>query len=151
MKTLRQVKILELIKNRDIETQDELSAYLEEEGYHVTQATVSRDIRELKLTKVALSNGKQKYVSIFETPDDMKEKYIRIFRDGFVSMDMAENILVIKTVSGMAMALAASLEAMDYSEIVGCIAGDDTIFVAVRRIGDTPILMNRLRKLVDNK
>lgn len=151
MKTLRQVKILELIKNRDIETQDELSAYLEEEGYHVTQATVSRDIRELKLTKVALSNGKQKYVSIFETPDDMKEKYIRIFRDGFVSMDMAENILVIKTVSGMAMALAASLEAMDYSEIVGCIAGDDTIFVAVRRIGDTPVLMNRLRKLVDNK
>ncbi|MCR5272245.1 MAG: arginine repressor [Lachnospiraceae bacterium] len=151
MKTLRQVKILELIKNKDIETQDELSAYLEQEGYHVTQATVSRDIRELKLTKVSLSNGKQKYVSIFETPDDMKEKYTRIFRDGFVSMDMAENILVLKTVSGMAMALAASLEAMDYSEIVGCIAGDDTIFVAVRRVEDTPLLMNKLRKLIDNK
>jgi len=151
MKALRQVKILELIKNNDIETQEELSAYLLNEGYNVTQATVSRDIRELKLTKVSLNNGKQKYVSIFETPDDMKEKYIRIFRDGFVSMDMAENLLVIKTVSGMAMAVAAALEAMDFSEIVGCIAGDDTIMCACRRVGDTPLLMNKLRKIIDDK
>jgi len=151
MKALRQVKILELIKNNDIETQEELSAYLLNEGYNVTQATVSRDIRELKLTKVSLNNGKQKYVSIFETPDDMKEKYTRILRDGFVSMDMAENLLVIKTVSGMAMAVAAALEAMDFSEIVGCIAGDDTIMCACRRVSDTPLLMNRLRKIIDDK
>ena len=78
----------------------------------------------------------------------MSEKYIRIFRDGFVSMDMAQNILVIKTVSGMAMAVAAALDAMDCNEIVGSIAGDDTIMCAVRTVDDTVALMKRLRKII---
>lgn len=107
MKTKRQAKILELIKKNNIETQEELSDYLEREGYQVTQATVSRDIRELKLTKVAVNGGRQKYVALMEASEDLSEKYTRVFRDGFVSMDMAQNILVIKTVSGMAMAVAA--------------------------------------------
>ena len=102
MKTKRQAKILELIKKNNIETQEELSDYLEREGYQVTQATVSRDIRELKLTKVAVNGGRQKYVALMEASEDLSEKYTRVFRDGFVSMDMAQNILVIKTVSGMA-------------------------------------------------
>ena len=106
MKTKRQAKILELIKKNNIETQEELSDYLEREGYQVTQATVSRDIRELKLTKVAVNGGRQKYVALMEASEDLSEKYTRVFRDGFVSMDMAQNILVIKTVSGMAMAAA---------------------------------------------
>ena len=89
MKTRRQTKILELIKKYEIETQEDLSAYLEEEGYQVTQATVSRDIRELKLTKVSLTNGKQKYVALLETNEDLSKKYERIFRDGFISMDIA--------------------------------------------------------------
>ena len=101
MKTKRQAKMLELIKRNDIETQEELSDYLEREGYQVTQATVSRDIRELKLTKVAMSNGRQKYVALQETDENLSQKYVRVFHDGFVSMDMAQNILVIKTVSGM--------------------------------------------------
>ena len=92
-------------------------------GYQVTQATVSRDIRELKLTKVAMSNGRQKYVALQETDENLSQKYVRVFHDGFVSMDMAQNILVIKTVSGMAMAVAAALDAMHMHEIVGCIAG----------------------------
>ena len=117
MKIGRHAKILELIQKNEIGTQEELSAKLEQEGYHVTQATVSRDIRELKLTKVALSNGRQKYVALSENKEDMTEKYVRVFRDGFVSMDMAQNILVIKTVSGMAMAVAAALDAMDCHEI----------------------------------
>ena len=79
MKAKRHVKILELIRKNDIETQEELSDYLEREGYHVTQATVSRDIRELKLTKVAVTGGRQKYVSLAENSDDMVEKYNRIF------------------------------------------------------------------------
>ena len=112
MKTKRQAKILELIKKNNIETQEELSDYLEREGYQVTQATVSRDIRELKLTKVAVNGGRQKYVALMEASEDLSEKYTRVFRDGFVSMDMAQNILVIKTVSGMAMAVAAALDAM---------------------------------------
>ena len=150
MKTKRQTKMLELIKKHDIETQEELSDYLQKEGYQVTQATVSRDIRELKLTKVAMSNGRQKYAALTEANEDLSEKYTRVFRDAFVSMDMAQNILVMKTVSGMAMAVAAAIDAMHLHEIVGCIAGDDTIMCAVRSVDDTIAVMSRLRKLVED-
>ena len=150
MKTKRQTKMLELIKKHDIETQEELSDYPQKEGYQVTQATVSRDIRELKLTKVAMSNGRQKYAALTEANEDLSEKYTRVFRDAFVSMDMAQNILVIKTVSGMAMAVAAAIDAMHLHEIVGCIAGDDTIMCAVRSVDDTIAVMSRLRKLVED-
>ena len=150
MKTKRQTKMLELIKKHDIETQEELSDYLQKEGYQVTQATVSRDIRELKLTKVAMSNGRQKYAALTEANEDLSEKYTRVFRDAFVSMDMAQNILVIKTVSGMAMAVAAAIDAMHLHEIVGCIAGDDTIMCAVRSVDDTIAVMSRLRKRVED-
>ena len=149
MKTSRHAKILELIQKNDIETQEELSAQLEKEGYHVTQATVSRDIRELKLTKVALNSGRQKYVALNETSEDLTGKYTRVFREGFVSMDMAQNILIVKTVSGMAMAVAAALDHMDCHEIVGSIAGDYTIMCAVRTVDDTVSLMGRLRKLLE--
>ena len=150
MKTKRQTKMLELIKKHNIETQEELSDYLQKEGYQVTQATVSRDIRELKLTKVAMSNGRQKYAALTEANEDLSEKYTRVFWDAFVSMDMAQNILVIKTVSGMAMAVAAAIDAMHLHEIVGCIAGDDTIMCAVRSADDTIAVMSRLRKLVED-
>lgn len=148
MKISRHSKILEIISRRDVETQEELSALLVQEGYPVTQATVSRDIRELKLTKVSMSNGRQKYAVITQAQKDLS-KYIRIFQDGFRSMDMAQNILVIKTVSGMAMAVAAALDAMDYKEIVGSIAGDDTIMCAVRSVEDTKELMRRLGRLIE--
>lgn len=148
MKSKRHAKILEIIAKNNIETQEELSDCLEREGFHVTQATVSRDIRDLNLTKVVGKGGRQKYVSLNESAAEMGEKYIRIFRDGFVSMDMAQNILVIKTASGMAMAVAAALDAMNCKEIVGSIAGDDTIMCAVRTVEDTERLMERLRRLV---
>ena len=147
MKTRRQAKILELIQRNDVETQEELSAYLVREGFQVTQATVSRDIRELKLTKVAIKGGKQKYTSLYDAGQDLEEKYRRVFKDGVISLDMAQNILVIKTVSGMAMAVAVALDAMDCNEIVGSIAGDDTIMCAVRTVEDTAALMQRLRGL----
>ena len=99
MKTGRQTKILELIEQYDIETQEELSSYLQQAGYQVTQATVSRDIRELKLTKIALGNGRQKYAPVPKAKEPLAEKYVRVFREGFLSMDMAQNILVIQTVS----------------------------------------------------
>ena len=151
MKTKRQAKILELINKNNIETQEELSDYLEREGYQVTQATVSRDIRELKLTKVAVNGGRQKYVALMEASEDLSEKYTRVFRDGFVSMDMAQNILVIKTVAGMAMAVAAAVDAMKWNEVVGCIAGDDTIMCAIRTVEDTAVVMENIRKLVSRK
>lgn len=95
-----------------------------------------------------MSNGRQKYVALQETDENLSQKYVRVFHDGFVSMDMAQNILVIKTVSGMAMALAAALDAMDFDEVVGSIAGDDTIMCAVRTAQDTANLMNRLRRMM---
>ena len=147
MKISRHAKILEIIAKYDVETQEELSAMLVKEGYPVTQATVSRDIRELKLTKVAVSSGRQKYAAISHPQKDLS-KYIRIFRDGFRSMDMAQNILVIKTVSGMAMAVAEALDVIGFHEIVGCVAGDNTIMCAVRTVDDTIILMDKLKKMI---
>lgn len=149
MKTKRQTKILELIKKYEIETQEDLSAYLEQEGYQVTQATVSRDIRELKLTKVSLTNGRQKYIALLETNEDLSQKYERIFRDGFISMDIAQNLLVIKTVSGMAMAVAAALDALQLHEIVGTIAGDDTVMCAARSTEDAIRVIDKLRRFVE--
>ena len=147
MKTKRHSKIVELINAFDIETQEELAQKLEESGFVVTQATVSRDIRDLKLSKVILGDGRQKY-SLMPKQDGISEKYVRILREAFVSMDMAQNILVLKTVSGMAMAVAAALDSMQMSEIVGCIAGDDTIMAAIRSTDDTVVVMERIRKLV---
>lgn len=146
MKLKRHTKIIELINKYDIETQEELADKLNQEGFNVTQATVSRDIRELKLTKVSIEN-KQKYVVLQNQEAGMGEKFVRVLRDGFLSMDMAQNILVIKTVSGMAMAVAAALDAMQWNEIVGCIAGDDTIMCAIRSVDDTLFVMEKIRKI----
>ena len=148
MKTKRQSKILELIRNNDIETQEELQAYLVKDGFAVTQATVSRDIRDLKLTKVQIEGGRQKYVALKTTQSELAEKYARILKDGFVSMDAAMNILVIKTVSGMAMAVAAAIDEIGWKEIVGSIAGDDTVMCAIRSVEDVSIVMDKMRKVV---
>lgn len=149
MKTGRQSKIIEIIQKNEVETQEELSEFLVREGYSVTQATVSRDIRELKLTKIPMNNGRQKYAILNDATDDMSQKYARVLRDGFVSMDMAQNILVIKTVSGMANAVCAALDSMQLQEIVGSIAGDDTIMCAIRTVDDTAALMKKIRKIVE--
>ena len=131
-----------------LKTQEELAEYLNREGFKVTQATVSRDIRDLRLTKVAVDGSRQKYVVLAPEKDEMNEKYIRVLRDGYISMDMAQNILVMRTVSGMAMAVAAALDAIHFGEVVGCIAGDDTIMIAVRSVEDTRILMGKIRELM---
>ena len=148
MKTRRQEAILEIIAGNEIKTQEELLFALKERGLNTTQATLSRDIRELKLTKVPLADGTTKYVSITSTPQNMTEKYERIFRDGFLSMETAQNILVIKTVSGMAMAVAAAIDSMDFPEIAGSIAGDDTVMCAIRSVPDAVTVMNRLKKII---
>ena len=147
MKVSRHAKIIELINQYDIETQEELADRLNQSGFKVTQATVSRDIRDLKLTKMSVDGGKQKYVIIKPEDGGMTEKYMRVLRDGYVSMDMAQNILVIKTVSGMAMAVAAAIDAMQWKEVVGCIAGDDTIMCAIRTVEDTTWVMDKIRKI----
>ncbi|MDO4327051.1 MAG: arginine repressor [bacterium] len=148
MKLERHSKIVELIRNHDIETQEELADRLSEAGFKVTQATVSRDIRELKLTKVSGSNGKQHY-AVMQNQANFSDKHLRILKDGLLSMDRAQNILVIKTSSGMAMAVAAALDGLHFRELVGCIAGDDTIMCAVRSVDDTILLMDKIRKIIN--
>lgn len=148
MKGNRHQKIIELVDNYNIETQEELAEKLKEEGYQVTQATVSRDIRALKLSKVSCGNGKQKYIAIKQDDAGLNDKYIRVLKDGFVSMDKAQNILVIKTAPGLAMAVAAAIDAMEMDEIVGSIAGDDTIMAAVRTVEDTQIVMEKISEML---
>ena len=148
MKINRHAKILDIISRYDIETQEELADRLNQEGFRVTQATVSRDIREMKLTKVANDRGRQVYKVLQSGETGMNEKYLRVLQDGYVSMDMAQNILVVKSVAGMAMAVAAALDAMKWPEIAGCIAGDDTIMCAVRSVDETLIVMDKIKKIV---
>lgn len=148
MKGNRHAKIIELIRRHKIETQEELADYLKQEGFLVTQATVSRDIRDLKLTKVPDEDGKQHYALHQGDENGMSEKYMRVLKDGYVSMDMAQNILVIKTVSGMAMAVCAAIDAMRWNEVVGSIAGDDTIMCAIRSVDDTMKVMDKIGKIV---
>ena len=150
MKLERHKKIIEIINNDAIETQEELANRLQELGYNVTQATVSRDIRELKLSKV-VAGGRQKYAIMQQEEIDLNDKYLRILRDGVVSLDMAQNILVVKTVAGMAMAIAAAIDALEWNEIVGCIAGDDTIMCAVRTSDDTKLVIEKLNKMIKSK
>lgn len=150
MKEKRQNEILRLIAEYDVGTQEELAQRLGEAGFEATQATVSRDIRELKLSKVSIGGGRQKYVAFHHEESYLGDKYSRVLKEGFASMGMAENLLVVKTVSGMAMAVAAALDAMKLNEIVGTIAGDDTIMMAVRTREDTESVMRKIEEIIEN-
>lgn len=145
MKVKRQSKILEIIKDNEVDTQEALAEMLDAAGFNVTQATVSRDIRELKLTKVSVGMGKQKYTAISNEDNEFGERLKRVFRDGVTAIDFAQNIIVIKTLTGMAMAVAAALDAMDNSEVMGTIAGDDTVFCVVKNETKAVRLIEKLK------
>lgn len=148
MKAKRHAKIIELIHKYEIETQDDLAERLNQAGFAVTQATISRDIRELKLSKIAINGGRQKYIVINGTDTGITLKYTRVLKDGYISSAVATDIVVIKTVSGMAMAVAASIDALEIPGIVGCIAGDDTIMCAIRSKDDIYSVMEQIEKIV---
>ena len=148
MKTKRQRKIIELITERNVETQDELAALLEKEGFTVTQATISREIRELNLTKSVSPDGGQKYSIAVSALGGIYGKYLRVLSDGILKMEIAENILVIKTVSGMAMAVGAAVDAMSIENVVGCIAGDDTIMCIIKTKEDAPVVKARIEEAI---
>ena len=147
MKKKRHSKLIEIIQNNVIETQEQIADMLNEAGFKVTQATVSRDIRELRLTKRATPDGRHKYVFVQDSAG-MTDKYADVLRAGFISMDSAQNILVIRTVSGMAMAVAAAIDALEFEEVVGCIAGDDTIMAAIRTTPDVQKVMKALNEMI---
>jgi len=132
MKYKRHNKIIEIINENNIETQDELITKLRESGFDVTQATVSRDIRELKLIKVSTDNNTYKYALSSHDTMKISVKYRSIIKETIVKVDYASNFVVLKTYAGMANAAAAALDSMGWNEIVGSIAGDDTIFILMR-------------------
>ncbi len=147
MKNYRHQKIMEIIQQTEVETQEELAKLLSDAGYNVTQATVSRDIRQLNLRKVPSSAGRQCYAPSRSKEAFGGDRLEGILKAGFVSMEAASNILVIKTVSGMAMAVAAAIDAMGIPKMVGCIAGDDTIMCAIRTCEDVPAVCAMIEKI----
>ncbi len=149
MKVARHEKIMELIQQYDIDTQEELAARLNEAGFKVTQATVSRDIRALKMTKVAGRDGKSRYAILQNTSAVLGDKYTRVLHDALTSIDVGQNMIVIKTVPGMAMGVAAALDAMKWEEILGSIAGDDTVMCAAGTSEQAVTAAQRLRGILN--
>ena len=150
IKKKRHEKIYELIDQYEIETQEELADRLREAEFHVTQATVSRDIRELNLSKISVGRGRQKYAAFTQDETYLGDKYIRVLKEGYVSMALAQNLLVMKTVSGMAMAVAAAVDALKIEEIVGCIAGDNTIMMAMQSESEAADVMDKIGRMIEH-
>lgn len=146
MKIKRQSKILELIRENNIDTQEMLVDLLNKDGFNVTQATISRDIRELKITKVSTGSGGFKYAELSgASGNETSQRFARVLKEGIVSIDYAQNILVVKTIQGMAMGVATAIDAMNHAEIIGTIAGDDTIFCVVKSETKAIRLIERLK------
>lgn len=148
MKTRRHAKILELIKETDIDTQEELLRRLKENGFDVTQATVSRDIKELRLAKTMSRTGKYKYSTGNENTTDMSSKFYSLFSDSVVSVEAAQNLIVIKCMTGMAQAVCTSMDAMYWQGFVGTLAGEDTIFIVCRNETAAQETQDEFRKLI---
>ena len=148
MKYTRHAKILEIIENKEIETQEELSEELRRNGLNVTQATVSRDIKELRLIKSLSKSGKYKYATLKNQEFILSDRLVRLFRDSILSIDHAGNIIVLKTLSGAGQAAAATIDAMNSDKIVGAIAGDDTIFVLIKDLESLEEVKEKFENLV---
>lgn len=148
MKLARQTKIIDIINNNQIETQEELLEQLKKAGYNVTQATISRDIKELKLIKVAGKDGIQCYSVLKEISGIYNERVVRVFKESVLSVDTAEFLVVIRTLPAMGQAAALAIDSMERQEIVGTVAGDDTIFVAIRERSQVEEIVKQFRKLM---
>lgn len=148
MKINRQSKILEIIKNNVIETQDELTARLLAEGYHVTQATVSRDIKELRIIKVSDENGRYKYASPSTDGIGVRARYLNIIEQTVTHTEYANNLLVVKTFAGMAQAAGAAIDSMSFEGVLGCIAGDDTILIVTTDEKTAGLVSDKIRNII---
>lgn len=148
MKVTRQSKILELINSKNIETQEELAEELERSGMKITQATISRDIKELKLIKVLSQDGKYKYASIEHEENVISKKLVLIFKQTVINVENVGNMIIIKTVSGSAMAAAEAMDSLKLEGIAGSIAGDNTIFVLVRSNDKANELVQKIKNIL---
>ena len=148
MKSTRHSLILEIIEQKNIETQEELAEELKRRGVKVTQATVSRDIKELRLLKVLSDHGGYKYATVERAEKGMSERFIRILSESVISLDNVGNLIVIKTLTGSASAAAEAIDSMKWSEVLGSIAGDNTILVIARSEEAVESLMARFNTLI---
>ena len=148
MKFKRQAAILDIITSNEIKTQEELSAHLRDRGYNATQATISRDIKELRLIKVLTSEGRYKYATVEKAESDLQERFIRLFSNCVISVTNAGNLIVIKTISGSASVAGEAIDSLKWPEVAGSIAGDNTIFVAIREGKNTAEIIKRFQKMM---
>ena len=148
MKYNRHAKILDIIDKYEIETQDELAEKLRELGMDVTQATISRDIKELRLVKVLSPSGKYRYSSMTREASNTGERLMVILKEAFVSCDYANNILVVKTLPGMAQAVGEIVDSLGWDDVVGTIAGDNTLMIVCRAEKIAEDLMEKFTRMV---
>ena len=147
MKTRRHAKILELINEHSVDTQEELLRLLREDGFDVTQATVSRDIKELRLLKVLSEKGSYKYATADKAEHGLADRFIRIFNESVISIVPASNLIVIKTISGSAHAAGEAIDTLHWPEIVGTISGDNTLLIIAQNAEDVEVLMQKIEQM----
>ena len=148
MKTVRQVAILDIIEKQHIETQEELAEALRLRGIRVTQATVSRDIKELRLLKVLTPSGAYKYATADKAENGLSERFIRMLAESLLSVAASNNLIVVKTLSGSANVAAEALDSLHWPEILGTLAGDNTILLIIRSEADVPTVQGRLQEMM---
>jgi transcriptional regulator of arginine metabolism len=150
MKSQRQAKIMEIISTRNVETQEQLLESLREAGYHSTQATISRDIKELRIVKEMTSMGTYRYTTAQgDVTSSFSSRLNTIFRECVTGLDYAQNIVVIHTLPGLASAAGSAIDAMDLSVILGCLAGDDTVMVVMRDSNAAAAFCGEIKNLVN--
>jgi len=148
MKTVRQVAILDIIEKQDIETQEELAEALRIRGIKVTQATVSRDIKELRLLKVLTPTGAYKYATADKAENGLTDRFIRMLAESLLSVAASGNLIVVKTLSGSANVAAEALDSLHWPEILGSLAGDNTILLIIRTPEEVPAVMARIQEMI---
>lgn len=148
MKVTRHAKILEIINSKDVETQEELADELKKSGMNITQATVSRDIKELKLIKVLSESGKYKYATIMHTENFLSNKLVNIFSQTVIGVENVDKFVILKTISGSASAAAEAIDSLNFDGIAGTIAGDNTIFVLARDNEKAQIITRKMKKMI---
>lgn len=148
MKTVRQVAILDIIEKQEIETQEELASALNARGIRVTQATVSRDIKELRLLKVLTPSGKYKYATGDQADNNLTDRFIRMLAESLLSVSSANNLIVVKTLSGSANVAAEAMDSMHWPEVLGTLAGDNTVLLIIRSNEETITVTSRIREMM---
>ncbi len=148
MKSARQVAILDIIEKQNVETQEELAEALRSRGLKVTQATVSRDIKELRLLKVLTSTGVYKYATADKAENGLSDRFVRMLAESLLSVAASNNLIVVKTLNGSAGMAAEALDSLHWPEVLGTLAGDNTILLVIRSDGDVPQVLQRLNEMI---